>query len=146
MRVIGRNLAILAVVGALLAVADPHAEIVDRIASMTSALSNANPAGFMAPIDKNMKGYDTLRDYVTGMCDEAEVSSAVDPVKDEGDETKRTVDLDWTLHLKSRQPAGPSADREETIHVEFVKEKKKWKIVSISPIEFFKPDRFSLAQ
>ncbi len=113
---------------------------------MTSALSNANPAGFMAPIDKNMTGYDTLRDYVSGMCDEAEVSSAVDPVKDEGDETKRYRRS--RLDAASEEPAtgGPSADREETIHVEFVKEKKKWKIVSISPIEFFKPDRFSLAQ
>jgi hypothetical protein len=151
MRVIVRNLVILAATGAALVIADshatdPHAEIVDRIASMTSALSNANPAGFMAPIDKNMTGYDTLRDYVTGMCDEAEVSSAVDPVKDEGDETKRSLELDWTLHLKSRQPAGPSVDREQTIHVEFVKEKKRWKIVSLSPIDFFKPTRFSLTQ
>jgi hypothetical protein len=37
-------------------------------------------------------------------------------------------------------------DRQETIHVEFVKEKKRWKIVSLSPIDFFKPTRFSLTQ
>ncbi len=146
MPVIVRNLAILAAAGAALVLADPHAEIVDRIASMTSALSNDNTPGFMAPIDKNMPGRDTLEGYISSMILEAEVSSAVDPLSDEGNDVKRTVELDWTLHLKSRQPAGPSVDREQTIHVEFVKEKKKWKIVSISPLDFFKPAEFSLKQ
>jgi hypothetical protein len=143
MRAIVRNFAIVAAASAAFAFADPRAEIVDRLASMTSALANDNAAGFMAPFDKNMPGYDTLRDYIGGMIEEAEVSSVVDPIKDDGNDTKRSVDLDWTLHFKSRQAAGPIVDREKTIHAEFVKEKAHWKIVSIAPLDFFAPARFS---
>ena len=142
MRAIVLSLAILAVVVPL-ARADTHADIVDLFASMTSALSDDNPAGFMAAFDKTMPDYEKLRGYITGLIGQAEITSNVNPVKDEGDASKRSVDLDWTMRIHSREAAGPMVEREQTIHAELVKQKKHWRIVSITPIDFFAPAKFS---
>jgi hypothetical protein len=146
MRAIGRNLAILAVVAAVPGLAGNHADVVDLFASMASALSDDNTAGFMAAFDKNMPDYDKLGGYIAGLIGQAEVTSHVDPVKDEGDESKRSVDLDWTLQIRSREMSGPMIEREQTVHAELVKQKKHWRIVSISPLDFFAPAKFSLSK
>jgi len=146
MRAIGRNLAILAAAAAVLGLADTHADLVDLFASMTSALSDDNTAAFMAAFDKNMPDYDKLRGYISGLIGQAEITSHVDPVKDEGDESKRSVDLDWTLQIRSREMSGPMIEREQTVHAELVKQKKHWRIVSISPLDFFAPAKFSLSK
>jgi hypothetical protein len=143
MRAIALNAVILAICGASAAVADTHADIADMFASMTAALADDNVAGFMHGFDKNMPAYDTLTGYMDAMVAAAEVTSAIDSIKDEGDEAKRVVDVDWTLQIRSRQQAGPLIQREQTVHAELVRDNKRWRIVSISPLEFFAPPKFS---
>lgn len=143
MRAIARNLVVIAGMTFTLAFAGAPADILDLFASMTSALANGNPPGFMNAFDKKMENYGKLSSYVAGMIAEAEVSSSIDPIKDEGDDNKRSLDLDWTLQLRSRQISGPLVQREQTIHAELVKEKKHWRIVSISSLDFFAPPQFS---
>ena len=138
---------ILILAAAIFAHADTHSDILDLFASMTSALADDNAAGFMAAVDKkNMADYDKLSGYVEGLITQAEISSHVEPVKDEGDESKRSVDVDWTLQLRSREMAGPALEREQTVHIELVKQKKHWRITSITPIDFFAPAKFSLSK
>ncbi len=146
MRAIVRNLAILAFAAVPLAVADTHADVVDLFASMAAALADDNPDGFMRGFDKNMPDYDKLRGYMDGLVAEAEVGCLIEPIKDEGDDVKRSVDIDWTLDIRSRELAGPTVHRQETVHVELVKDKKHWRIVSIKPLEFFEPAKFSLSK
>src|SRR5207302_10345690 len=66
MPAIARNLVILAAAAAVLGLADTHSDIVDLFASMTAALADDNPAGFMAAFDKDMPDYDKLQDYIAG--------------------------------------------------------------------------------
>lgn len=146
MLAIGRNLALLAAVAAVLALADTHADVVDLFASMTAALADDNTTGFMAAFDRNMPGYDKLNNDISGLIGEAEITTNVEFIKDEGDESKRSADLDWTLRIRSRQMSGPMVDREQTVHVELVKQKKHWRIMSLSPLEFFAPEKFSLSK
>ena len=123
--------------------ADTHADVVNLFASMTSALAYENTAGFMAAFDKNMPGYDTLSSYIAGLIGQAEVTCDVEWNKDEGDDTTRSVDVDWTMQIRSREMAGPMVQREQTVHAELVKQKKHWRIVSISPLDFFAPAKFT---
>lgn len=146
MRAIALKLAIVAAASAAPGLADTHADVVDLFASMTSALSDDNTAGFMAGFDKDMPDYDKLRGYIAALIAQAEITSHVDPVKDEGDESKRSVDIDWTLQIRSREMSGPMIGREQTVHAEMVKQKKHWRIVSISPLDFFAPAKFSLSK
>jgi len=123
--------------------ADTHADVLSLFASMTSALANENARGFMAAFDKNMPGYDTLTTYINGLIGAAEITSNIETIKDEGDDTKRSVDLDWTMQLRSREMAGPLVEREQTVHAELVKQKKRWRIVSITPLDFFALPKFT---
>ena len=119
--------------------ADAETEVNSLIGSMTDALAEVNAAGFMAAFDKNMPGFEQLKTDVEAMVNQAEVSSSVEPIKNEGNDTKRAVDLDWYLEIRSLLQDGPIVRRREVIHCELEKEKNRWKIVSLKPIDFFAP-------
>ena len=142
MRAIVLNLAIAAVF-VCPAASDVHTDIAAVFGSMAAALADDNTAGFMSPFDKDMPDYDRLRNDIAGLIGQAELTCDIEPVKDEGDEAKRSVDLDWTLQIRSREMSGPLIQRHETIHAELAKTKKRWRIVSISPLDFFAPAKFS---
>jgi hypothetical protein len=125
------------ILGCVALIADTHDDVVDLFASMAAALSEINVPQFMDAFDKDMPDYEKLKNAVTALVSQAEVSSSVEPVKDEGDDTKRTVELDWYLEIRSLLPDGPVVHRREVIQCELRKEKKRWKIVSIKPLEFF---------
>jgi hypothetical protein len=117
--------------------ADTHDDIVDHFAAMAAALADDNAAGFMARIDKNMAGYDDLKTQINAMVDLASVSSDIDPQKDTGDDKQRSVDLDWFLVMRSKFPDGPIVRRRQLIHCDLRKEGKHWKVVSLTPANFF---------
>lgn len=119
--------------------AGTHEEVVDLFASMAAALAEINVAQFMDAFDKDMTGYDKLKTEVTGLVRQADLSSSVEPLKDEGNDSKRTVELDWILEIRSLVPDGPLVRRRQIIRCELRKDKKRWKIVSLTPIEFFAP-------
>ena len=117
--------------------ADTHDDVIDLFASMAAALSEINVPQFMDAFDKDMPDYDKLKTGATALVRQADVSSSVEPLSDEGDDTKRTVEFDWYLEIRSLLPDGPLVRRREVVHCELRKEKKHWKIVALKPIEFF---------
>ena len=141
MRAIGLSCLALVLSTGSMALADAHSEVVDLFASMTAALTEdpPNAAGFMKAFDRKLPEYDELNRQVKALLLDSEVESSVDFVTEEGNAGKRTVDLDWYMVLRSRQPGGPSRNRREIIHCEMIKEGKRWRITSITPISIFKP-------
>lgn len=122
--------------------ADTHDDVVDVFASMAAALTEINVSQFMDAFDKSASDYNKLKDQVTALVKQAEISSSVEPLKDEGDDSKRLVEVDWVLEIRSLVPDGPLVRRREIIRCELRKDKKRWKIVSLKPIEFFAPPNF----
>ena len=120
-------------------IADTHDDVVDLFASMAAALSEINVPQFMDAFDKDMPDYGKLKNNITGLVNQAEISSSVEPLKDDGDDTRRTVELDWYLEIRSLLPDGPIAHRRQVIRCELRKDKKRWRIVSMKPVEFFAP-------
>src|SRR5437870_5095026 len=131
-----RAIALSLLIGIGCARADTHSEIVDLLASMAAALSDDNPAGFMKAIDRKMLEYDRLKARIQALVQSYEVGSSVEPVRDEGDESKRDLDLDWYLELRSRVAGGPLLQRRSIIHCQVEKEGKHWRVVSL-PASFF---------
>lgn len=116
--------------------------VVDFIAGTASALSEAHsiyptiPSSaepFLESFDPNMPGFTTLRDDVESLVAEAEVSSSIEISGDQGNETKRALELDWILQIEN-QPM-----RRKIIKCTIEKEKTKWKFTSFEPLDFFKP-------
>jgi hypothetical protein len=119
--------------------ADAQSEVTDLVASMAAALIEVNVPKFMDAFDKNMPDYDRLRNQIDALTNQADVSSSIEPLKNEGDGKKRSVDLDWLLEVRSLLQDGPIVRRREVIHCELERQKQGWKIVSLKPIEFFAP-------
>lgn len=152
MAAIARSAALVCIATAF-ACADAHDDIIDVFSLMAGALTDVTGNGeltvrgnvplFMSEFSKDMPDYGTLKTDVTALVRETEVSSSIQVVSDEGNDQKRTVDLDWVLQLQSLERDGPLVRRREVIHCEFRKEKKHWKIVSLKPIDFFAPPQLA---
>jgi hypothetical protein len=125
-------------VAALLA--DPPPEhIVALFSAMATALSESNPAAFLKPIDRAMKDYRKLETYVRALTAQGEVSCSVEFLKDDGDEAKRVVMVDWFLQISSRQDSGPLERRRENVTCQLTRNKKSWTVMSLEPVELFRP-------
>jgi len=131
--------ALLTFVAVACLLADTHSDIIDVFTAMAAALSDENVPEFMNAFDKDMPGYGKLRTDVTALTYQAYVSSSVEPLKEEGDDSTRKLDLDWFLQVRSPLQTGPTVTRREILHCELRKQGKHWKIVSLQPLEFFAP-------
>ncbi len=150
MRAIARS-AVLVSIAAALACADAHDDVIEVITSMAGALTEVNGIGagvvrgnvsrFMSACSKEMPGYGTLESNVTALVRQAEISSSIQTVTEDGDDQARSIDLDWVLEVRSLEQDGPVVRRREVIHCELRKEKKHWKIVALKPIDFFAPPK-----
>jgi hypothetical protein len=109
---------------------------------MASALSEANAIVFLNAFDPAMPGYEALRASVTALLREAEVQSSIDLVAEEGDDSSRTVELDWLLHIVDRQDGAVAERRQERVKCRVEKSGRKWRIASLAPLQFFAPPRF----
>jgi hypothetical protein len=136
MRAIVRS-AVLICIAAVFASADAHDDVNELVTSMAAALTDANVSKFMAAFNKDMPGYGTLENNVTALVKQGEVSSSIQTVSEAGDDQARSIDLDWVLEVRSLEQDGPLVRRREVIHCELRKEKKRWKIVSLKPLDFF---------
>jgi hypothetical protein len=129
------------VLAAGLRAADPPRDVVEFFEDVTRALVEAhtdNPrlpisaAAFLDKFDPAMSGYEQLRENVEDLISRSAVGSAVEFVTDEGDENKRTLDVDWTLEIEDRQP------RRQVLKCTIEHRGKTWKITSLAPVDFFK--------
>jgi hypothetical protein len=76
---------------------------------------------------------------VAALVNQAEVSSSIEPLRDEGSDARRSVDLDWYLEVRSLLQDGPILRRREVVHCELQRKNKRWKIVSLAPMQLFAP-------
>ncbi len=113
-------------------IAHERTTILDLFASMAAALSAGDVAAFLEPIDRGFAELDTLRGYVTGLLDAADVTNSVEVLTIEGNH----VELDWQMRLRSRIPGSASEERRQTLKVEL---NAKGRILSLQPVAFFRP-------
>lgn len=114
-------------------------ETVTDTGSNGGSLPTANARKFMQAIDPAMPGYAQLRDNVLAMEQGWDVESGVDIVKNEGDERVRSIDVDWTLSLISRDTNVAAVQRRQVVTCRIEKQGKKWRITLIAPLQFFGP-------
>jgi hypothetical protein len=119
----------------ILAFEDPPKDVIDFFRSAAVELSEAHDNGsgraFLDDFDKSMPGYAALSDQIEAMVAAGEVSTTIDFVNTEGNDQKRTLDLDWLLQCEGQRP------KRQVVKCTIEKRGKKWKITSIAPLEFF---------
>jgi hypothetical protein len=122
----------------MLALEDPPKDVVDFFRSAAVELSEAHDNGsgraFLDDFDKSMPGYAALSDQIEAMVAGGEVSTTIDFVNTEGNDQKRTLDLDWLLQCEGQRP------KRQVVKCTIEKRGRKWKITSVAPLEFFRRD------
>ena len=102
-----------------------------RLAS--EALANQDADAFLDQFDSKMPQYEKLRDEIQDLFGMAqEIASTIDVITDEGDDQKRTLELDWLLKIDN------DVARRQILKCQVEKQDKKWKITALEPVEFFK--------
>jgi len=108
----------------------PQMEVFRDIAE---ALANRDADAFLDQFDRQMPGYEKLRDEIRELLAVTqEIGTTVDVISDEGDEQKRSLELDWVLKFDTEDP------RRQIVKCRAEKQGKKWKITALEPVEFFK--------
>ncbi len=123
---------------AMFAMEDPPRDVIDFFRSAAMELREAHDpgrgGGFLDHFDKSLPGSVDFSDRVEAMVAAGEVSTTIDFVNTEGNDQKRTLDLDWLLQCEGERP------KRQVVKCTIEKRGKKWKITSIAPVEFFKRD------
>ena len=114
---------------AALALAEPPADVLTFFSSAAEALADGDSRGFMGKFDRNMPGFSTLRGEIEGLLAAHEIGSAIEVVNDDGDNQKRTIELDWLLSITS------VGSRWQIVKCRIERRGREWKIVAIEPIE-----------
>jgi hypothetical protein len=134
-----RRAAILVICAAPALAADPAQDVWEVVTAMAAALGVADPGAFLAACDSGMPSYQTLRANVSALVAQADVESGIDPVRNEGTDTTREVEVDWQLQLVDRSGLQRVTRRRENIKLRFEKSGRKWKVVSLEPVRLFAP-------
>ena len=106
--------------------------------AVTEALANQDADAFLDQFDSKMPQYEKLRDEIQDLFGVAqEIGSTIDVITDEGvaheDEgQKRMLELDWLLKIDNAEP------RRQIVKCQVEKQGKKWKIMALDPVEFFR--------
>ena len=94
----------------------------------------------MDPFDKSCEGYSKLRDYFTALTDAHTVVNEMDFIDEQIENQEATLIVHWTLTLNDLT-TGMAQSREQDLTIKLTRKKYDWRIVSLSPIEFFNPDQ-----
>jgi len=129
----------LLVLVATFAVADSTADVLNVFTSAAEGLINDDAASFLDRFDSNMPGYAILQDNVTGLLAAYNVGATIEEITDQGDDSKRTVELDWLLILTQKGAINsPQQTRRQVVKCTVERRGKQWKITALEPVEFFK--------
>ncbi|HWD00610.1 MAG TPA: hypothetical protein VG456_27830 [Candidatus Sulfopaludibacter sp.] len=112
---------------------------VDEAWNVVVTLALDLPGKFTQTFDPAMEGYARLQDNIASLDQGVDVESSVDLVKNEGDDKLRTIVVDWTMNLVSKDTTVATAKRRETVTCTVAKQGKSWRITSIAPRSIFAP-------
>ena len=119
--------------------ADAEQEVWDLFTSAASALAEDSAAGFLKAFDPAMPGYETLRANVTGLLRRAALASTIEFDSNEGSDSRREVELDWTLVIAAGDAGVSTERRQKHVKCRVEKRGKKWRVVAFEPVELFAP-------
>ena len=134
-----RRLFLLAIAATALARGDAKQELIDLFASMASALSEGNAEMFLRAIDPSMPGYERFAANIYALAAQNALSNSIEIISQKGDDRTQLVELDWLLDISGKGQSQLFLRREVMVKCRLERQKKKWRIVSLDPFDFFAP-------
>ena len=121
------------VCGAICVIADDRTDALDVVAPIAAALSDGNTAAALAAIPRELENYAEVRENLTALIVQAEVTSSVDVVSAEAG----SAELDWYMQIRNRSTKMLIARRRGSVKIRF----RKRKLLALEPASFFAPPR-----
>ena len=141
MRAIARKAGLLAgCVGFLLA-AGAQSEVRDLLRDIAGAMAEGNARRVAGFIDPRLRDFARLERDLTALVEQYEITTAIDVVRDEGDERSRALELDWYLQIRTRDLTGVLERRRQAVKCRVEKQGRKWRFVALEPLDFFAPPK-----
>lgn len=119
--------------------ADVNQDIADVAGDMAGALANDDPEAFLSHVSKTLPDRAALRGNLYALVNSANVTSEVEILSLKAAGERQRAEWDWSMRIQSKSIEGPLEQRRETITVELAKEGKHWRVVSLTPVNFFRP-------
>ena len=111
-----------------------------QLGNVAIALSDRRVELAMDSFDKSFDGYSQLRTYFNGLVEAYAVVNELDVLDEDITGNEATLTVHWTLTLSDRV-SGVSENREQDVTIKLSMKKQGWRIVDLSPLEFFNPDQ-----
>lgn len=137
MEAIGRR-SLLFATGALGLQAEARDEIYRVLADMATDLANGLGRAFVKNFAEEMPGFAELSKNVDGLLAAADVSASVELREVNSEASRVVVQADWYLEMKSKRGISDVRQRREILRMEFAKVGKRWRVVGMSPVDFFR--------
>lgn len=106
--------------------------------SAASALNSGNAPEFLSFFDKSMPGYDRLKAGAVELVSEGEVQSSIELASNEGTDSVRTVEVDWSLQIVSEDTRIQRAARRQRVKCRVELRGNHWLITGADPVDFFR--------
>jgi hypothetical protein len=118
--------------------APPHGrEAWDLVSDFAAQLQLEQAAPGLAQFDRTMPGVQDLKASIAALWARYQIEPSLDLISNEGDDTHRTLQMDWMLTLRNPQDPVDSSRREQAVTCRVEKQGKAWRIVSFTPVTLF---------
>ncbi len=125
----------------------PAREVVRLVQDASRALQARSAASFLRLFDReNFAGYPELESHIVALTTQSDIASSVETVSIERSDSGYRLRVDWLLQLSVLETPGPLETRREVVEIsaadlnnESEQKKKRWRITSLKPLEFFRP-------
>jgi hypothetical protein len=107
--------------------------------SLATALNAGDATEFISHFEKSIPGYDRIQAGAAVLAGEGEVNSSIQMQSNEGPDTARTIEVDWTLNLESSDTSIRRKSRQHLVQCRLELSGKQWKITALDPVDFFSP-------
>jgi hypothetical protein len=136
-----KRLALLLFVCSTAFASDAQQQVFDLFSKIASALAEGDAGTFVGAIDPDMPHFYDFRAGLASLVGQAELTSSVEVISDDGNDAKRDEELDWLLHIVSKSDSHVVEERHKSVKCHLVRKGKKWIITSIDPMDFFAPPK-----
>jgi hypothetical protein len=119
----------------------PEVAARETVAILAGAMSENNAEKFLAYVGPEVKS--ALEPGLRALLLRYEITSSISPLSNEGDDRKRTLELDWYVEIRARENEMSIERRRQTIRcvVEKGGKKKRWLVTSVDSEDFFAPPK-----
>lgn len=118
--------------------ADDSANIHEVIGDMANALSAGDAAQAISFVSKKCENYDRLMKQFDAVTGAYYVENHIEFSDEDLAQTQATISLRWDMALTTKQSAFVK-NRSAEIKIKLAREGKHWKIIDLSPADFFDP-------